>query len=327
VAACLLAARSSGSEHGQSAYQNKKHQKPQHLFDAPWGALQVMQGMNMGNLVLQATGDATVDACFQLVSNPSNTKPVFSNFASLRFTKRAASVVSAAAVQAKNAEGADQASSAVQPVPAVQSAAAVQAVQPAVQPDVQAVQPAVQSALQPEHSTVQLAVQPAVQATRMRLAAAAAAQPTLGPATTAHYIKTLTSTPTHNQAAAPAAASGARSIPTATPAAATAVPTATGSKTTAVPTATPAAGLDLSARQYNWLTQGLMRLGSARLAKTAGNKSTDPGSAAAAAAAAAAWEQLRLNSALPQGQDVLESLGSPYDTEDLSSCPDCQPLV
>jgi hypothetical protein len=86
--------------------------------------------------------------------------------------------------------------------------------------------------------------------------------------------------------------------------------------------AQPAAELDL-ADQYNWLTQELPKQSLARLS---GSSSTHV-HASLAAAAAASWEQLRLNYALPQGQGVFESLWSPYDTEDLAGCPDCQPLI
>jgi hypothetical protein len=202
---------------------------------------------------------------------------VFSNFASLRFTKKAGAAAAAAVTTSNNKATSFKA-------PAVHSA-------PAGQSAVQAVQPAVYA--------IHSAVHPAVQTSGMRLSARAQ------PSTTAGIKSTV------DQVGAPSAAQ--QHVPAGPAVAAI----------TSVPTATPAAGLDW-AGQYKWLAQGLIRQSSARLAKPS---STTSGSAAAAAAAAGAWEQLRIDYALPQGQDVLESLWSPYDTEDLAGCPDCQPLV
>jgi hypothetical protein len=234
--------------------------------------------MIMGQLRLTATGDQTIDACFQLVSNPPNNKPVFSSFASLRFTKKAnaagrsppAAAAAAAGERLTTYQGRN-----AQEVPAVQLQAA-----------------SVVQAVQLSGGTPQ-AVQ---QASRVRRAAGV--QPRT--ADRSNIVATTSALPgtIDNQFTAPASNRGDEIIPV----------------------AQPAAVLDLGG-QYSWLAQGLLKQSSARPSRASSTR------AHLAAAAAAAWEQLRMKYALPQGQEVLESLWSPYDTEDLAGCPDCQPII
>lgn len=82
--------------------------------------------------------------------------------------------------------------------------------------------------------------------------------------------------------------------------------------TDAIPVAVPAPGLDLNGR-YSWVQSHAFR-------------------AARVTPAADAWTALRLKNAWPDGQSVLESMFSPYDSEGIEECPAalhaaCQPPI